>query len=93
MMDVDERHHNPMGTLRGGICCDLADAAMGYAYAANGERPMSQSQRSRLERLEAAQGEGSALARASGSVRCRVLLSEGGTNRCRTVRTVSWRGL
>src|ERR1043165_1538589 len=32
-MDVDERHHNPMGTLHGGIYCDLADAAMGYAYA------------------------------------------------------------
>ena len=30
---VDERHHNPMGTLHGGIYCDLADAAMGYAYA------------------------------------------------------------
>src|SRR5260370_30198003 len=33
-MEADERHHNPMGTLHGGICCDLADAAMGYAYAA-----------------------------------------------------------
>jgi uncharacterized protein (TIGR00369 family) len=32
-MDVDERHHNPMGTLHGGIYCDLSDAAMGYAYA------------------------------------------------------------
>jgi len=33
-MEADERHHNPMGTLHGGIYCDLADAAMGYAYAA-----------------------------------------------------------
>ena len=33
-MAADERHHNPMGTLHGGIFCDLADAAMGYAYAA-----------------------------------------------------------
>src|SRR4051812_15404022 len=33
-MEVDERHHNPMGTLHGGIYGDLADAAMGYAYAA-----------------------------------------------------------
>jgi uncharacterized protein (TIGR00369 family) len=33
-MKADERHHNPMGTLHGGIYCDLADAAMGYAYAA-----------------------------------------------------------
>src|SRR5438105_15007198 len=33
-MEVDERHHNPMGTLHGGVYCDLADAAMGFAYAA-----------------------------------------------------------
>jgi uncharacterized protein (TIGR00369 family) len=34
-LDVDpERHTNPMGTLHGGILCDLADAAMGVAYAA-----------------------------------------------------------
>jgi uncharacterized protein (TIGR00369 family) len=33
-MAVDQRHHNPMGTLHGGVYCDLADAAMGYAYAA-----------------------------------------------------------
>ena len=34
-MEVDDRHHNPMGTLHGGIYCDLADAAMGFAYAAS----------------------------------------------------------
>ena len=33
-MEVTGRHHNPMGTLHGGVYCDLADAAMGYAYAA-----------------------------------------------------------
>lgn len=27
------RHANPMGTLHGGILCDIADAAMGIAYA------------------------------------------------------------
>ena len=32
-MEADGRHHNPMGTLHGGVYCDLADAAMGYAYA------------------------------------------------------------
>jgi uncharacterized protein (TIGR00369 family) len=32
-MEADERHHNRMGTLHGGIYCDLADAAMGFAYA------------------------------------------------------------
>ena len=30
---VDSRHANPMGTLHGGILGDLADAAMGMAYA------------------------------------------------------------
>ncbi|HET6404361.1 MAG TPA: PaaI family thioesterase [Candidatus Thermoplasmatota archaeon] len=30
-MQVDERHHNPMGSVHGGILGDLADAAMGYA--------------------------------------------------------------
>lgn len=33
-MAVDDRHHNPLGTLHGGVYCDLADAAMGLAYAA-----------------------------------------------------------
>jgi uncharacterized protein (TIGR00369 family) len=28
-------HANPMGTLHGGILCDIADAAMGIAYACN----------------------------------------------------------
>jgi uncharacterized protein (TIGR00369 family) len=33
-LDVDpSRHANPMGTLHGGVLCDLADAAMGVAYA------------------------------------------------------------
>ena len=32
-MDVSERHANPMGSLHGGVLCDIADAAMGMAYA------------------------------------------------------------
>jgi uncharacterized protein (TIGR00369 family) len=32
-LDAEERHANPMGTLHGGILCDLADGAMGCAYA------------------------------------------------------------
>ncbi len=32
-MDAGPQHANPMGTLHGGILCDLADAAMGIAYA------------------------------------------------------------
>ena len=31
ILDVDARHHNPMGSVHGGILGDLADAAMGYA--------------------------------------------------------------
>ena len=30
-----EAHANPMGTLHGGILCDIADAAMGIAYSSN----------------------------------------------------------
>ena len=31
--EASERHANPMGTFYGGILCDIADAAMGLAYA------------------------------------------------------------
>ena len=30
-----EAHANPMGTLHGGVLCDVADAAMGIAYSSN----------------------------------------------------------
>jgi uncharacterized protein (TIGR00369 family) len=29
---ADERYANPAGTLHGGVLCDIADAAMGFAY-------------------------------------------------------------
>jgi uncharacterized protein (TIGR00369 family) len=32
-LDADGRHANPMGTLHGGVLCDLTDAAMGFAWA------------------------------------------------------------
>jgi uncharacterized protein (TIGR00369 family) len=32
-MDAGPQHGNPMGTLHGGVLCDLADAAMGMALA------------------------------------------------------------
>jgi uncharacterized protein (TIGR00369 family) len=32
-LDAEARHANPMGTLHGGVLCDIADAAMGMAYA------------------------------------------------------------
>jgi len=33
-LETAERHTNPMGTVHGGVLCDVADAAMGIAYAA-----------------------------------------------------------
>ncbi len=32
-LEATERHANPVGTLHGGVFCDIADAAMGMAYA------------------------------------------------------------
>jgi uncharacterized protein (TIGR00369 family) len=32
--EASERHANPLGTLHGGVLCDLSDLAMGWAYAA-----------------------------------------------------------
>jgi uncharacterized protein (TIGR00369 family) len=34
-LEADERHRNPMGTLHGGVLCDITDAAMGMAYASS----------------------------------------------------------
>jgi uncharacterized protein (TIGR00369 family) len=35
-LEVDpDRHANPMGSVHGGVLCDLTDAAMGYAYASS----------------------------------------------------------
>ena len=31
-LDVGPQHANPMGTVHGGILCDVADAAMGIAF-------------------------------------------------------------
>src|ERR1700747_509269 len=32
-LETGDVHANPMGTLHGGILCDIADAAMGIAFA------------------------------------------------------------
>jgi len=32
-LEAGPRHFNPMGTLHGGILCDIADTAMGVAFA------------------------------------------------------------
>ena len=33
VLRTNGRHFNPMGTVHGGILCDIADAAMGIAFA------------------------------------------------------------
>ena len=35
ILSAGPQHANPMGTLHGGILCDIADAAMGIAFATN----------------------------------------------------------
>jgi uncharacterized protein (TIGR00369 family) len=32
-LDSGPQHYNPMGTVHGGVLCDIADAAMGVAFA------------------------------------------------------------
>src|ERR1700685_4255685 len=32
MLTAGSQHTNPMGTLHGGVLCDIADAAMGIAF-------------------------------------------------------------
>ena len=32
-LEAGQKHENPMGTTHGGIICDIADAAMGMAFA------------------------------------------------------------
>ncbi len=32
-LEAEERHTSPLGTLHGGVLCDLSDAAMGCAFA------------------------------------------------------------
>ena len=34
-LSAGPQHANPMGTLHGGILCDIADAAMGMAFASS----------------------------------------------------------
>src|SRR5437764_2790456 len=47
-LEAGERRHNPMGTLHGGVYCDLTDAAMGMAYAA----PLSEGEASTTVELK-----------------------------------------
>ncbi|MDE3244791.1 MAG: PaaI family thioesterase [Acidobacteriota bacterium] len=37
VLEAGPQHANPMGTIHGGILCDIADAAMAMAYATGSE--------------------------------------------------------
>jgi uncharacterized protein (TIGR00369 family) len=41
VLEVGPQHANPMGTLHGGVLCDVADAAMGMAFASTLENDES----------------------------------------------------
>ena len=41
LLRTGPQHANPMGTLHGGVLCDLTDAAMGMAFASTLEREES----------------------------------------------------
>jgi uncharacterized protein (TIGR00369 family) len=41
VLDAAPQHANPMGTLHGGVLCDIADAAMGMAFASTLEHDES----------------------------------------------------
>lgn len=38
ILEAGEQHANPMGTLHGGVLCDVADAAMGMAIGSTVEK-------------------------------------------------------
>lgn len=40
-LEAGSQHANPMGTLHGGVLCDIADAAMGIAFASTLEQDES----------------------------------------------------
>jgi uncharacterized protein (TIGR00369 family) len=40
-LHATDRHSNPMGTLHGGVLCDIADAAMGISFASTLEEDES----------------------------------------------------
>ena len=41
VLEAGPQHANPMGTLHGGVLCDVADAAMGIAFASTLEHDES----------------------------------------------------
>jgi acyl-coenzyme A thioesterase PaaI-like protein len=40
-LNTGPQHYNPMGTVHGGVLCDIGDAAMGMAFASTLEADQS----------------------------------------------------
>jgi acyl-coenzyme A thioesterase PaaI-like protein len=63
------QHYNPMGTVHGGVLCDIADAAMGMAFAK--ARVASRGKTVGLVECDVTDADGRLMARASST--CLVL--------------------
>jgi uncharacterized protein (TIGR00369 family) len=99
------QHVNPMGTLHGGVLCDVADAAMGIAYAANlGEGESFTTLELKISFLKpvwnsllTAEGKVLKQGRTTGLVECRIIDEKGSlvahaTSTCMTLRGAAAQG-
>jgi len=104
-LEAGPQHANPMGTLHGGILCDIADAAMGIAYAANlAEGESFTTLELKVSFLKpvwkatlTAEGKVLKQGRTTGLVECRITDEEGklvahATSTCMTLRGASAQG-
>ena len=103
--EAGSHHANPMGTLHGGVLCDVADAAMGIAYASNlAEGESFTTLELKISFLKpvwngrlTAEGKVLKQGRTTGLVECRVTDEKGSlvahaTSTCMTLRGDSARG-
>ena len=105
ILEAGPQHANPMGTLHGGILCDVADAAMGIAYASNlGEGESFTTLELKISFLKpvwngclTAEGKVLKQGRTTGLVECRVTDEKGSlvahaTSTCMTLRGAAAQG-
>jgi len=103
--EAGPQHANPMGTLHGGVLCDVADAAMGIAYASNlPEGETFTTLELKISFLKpvwngrlTAEGKVLKQGRTTGLVECRVTDEKGGlvahaTSTCMTLRGAAAQG-
>ncbi len=104
-LEAGPQHSNPMGTLHGGVLCDIADAAMGIAYATNlGEGESFTTLELKINFLKpiwkatlTAEGKVIKQGRTTGLVECRITDEKGSlvahaTSTCMTLRGATARG-